>query len=65
MNLEAFAVLYSIIGLLIFLMVMMRAYNQVNAVELIFCLLLCFGLWPVILIVALLRMTVFRHYDQD
>ena len=65
MNLEAFAVLYSIIGLLIFLMVMMRAYAQLNILELIFCLLICFSLWPVILIAALLRMTVFRHYDQD
>lgn len=65
MNLEAFAILYSIVGLVIFLMVMLRAYNQVNVIELIFCLLLCFGLWPLILIIALLRITVFRDHDQD
>ena len=65
MNLDNFITFYTAIGITIWLVVMMRDYSKFSASEMLMLLIISIIFWPVMIVAALLRLFVFRHYDQD
>lgn len=65
MNLEQALYMYMALGITIWLMVVLREYSRLVPSEIVTMLFLTVILWPVMIIAALLRLFVFRHYDQD
>ena len=65
MNLEQALYMYMALGITIWLMVVLREYPRLVPSEIVTMLTLTIIFWPAIIIAALLRVVVFRHYDQD
>lgn len=64
MNLESFFLIYNVIGITIWLVVMLRAYFEFSALEMILMFFVCAIIWPLLLLAAIFR-TCFIKNNED
>ena len=55
--LRDFIMIYSVIGLVIWLMAIIRAYDELEAIHMLLGLILCMLFWPFLLISAVYNLT--------